>query len=612
MNRRLRTLGLILLAIVLVGGAMLSMRQLWREAGLRSLQAVNEPRIQLIASTVKSEISRQDHLPVVLSLDPDVVQALASPANISLRTQLNEKLKRISEEADTRALYVITPEGVVFAIDDFNLQDSQLGRDLKDRPYFRIALKEGKSTFLGVEPATDRVRYYVAHAIGSSPVTGVAVVRIEFDRIEADWQRAGEHVLVTDPRGTVFLASDTSFKYQQLVATNARDGERAGAVVGEYPESHGPPINLTIIEERGDAKIVEVDAEDGHHTYLYQALPLPEYGWTIHRFSDLGTIVSDQRDGTIIGAGISIIVMSGLAFFRQRQLALVAARQSSARLSSQVAERTFELRQANQALLAEVDERRRTEVRLRDTQNTLIQAGKLAALGQMSAAIAHEINQPLAAIRTFIASTKIYAARGNPDQVNSNLDLISGLAERMANITSHLKTFARKSDTGRAEIVDVARAVQGSLVLIESQIKLAGVALDMSIEPDSFVKGYAVQLEQVLVNLLQNALQAVADVKDPAIRILVTRTNDVVCIRVVDNGPGILKEHLDQIFDPFFTTKPIGKGLGLGLSISYGIVRDFGGEIRAANCDGGGLEMIVELPRYHPETALSMSESSNA
>ncbi|RYE54969.1 MAG: GHKL domain-containing protein, partial [Rhizobiaceae bacterium] len=237
--------------------------------------------------------------------------------------------------------------------------------------------------------------------------------------------------------------------------------------------------------------------------------------------------------------------------------------------------------------------------------NTLIQAGKLAALGQMSAAIAHEINQPLAAIRTFVASTKIYLTRGNSKQVNGNLDLISGLAERMANITSHLKTFARKSDTGRAETVDVTRAIHGSMVLIESQIKLAGVALDMQIEPDTFVKGYAVQLEQILVNLLQNALQAVEGVKKPMIRIGVTATADTVCIKVIDNGSGISKEHLDKIFDPFFTTKPIGKGLGLGLSISYGIVRDFGGEIRAVNRDTGGIEMIVELPRYHPESAMS-------
>ena len=269
-----------------------------------------------------------------------------------------------------------------------------------------------------------------------------------------------------------------------------------------------------------------------------------------------------------------------------------------------MAERTHELREANAALRSEIEEKRRTEAQLRDTQNSLVQAGKLAALGQMSAAIAHEINQPLAAIRTFVASTKVYSSRGDGARVSTNLDLINGLAERMANITSHLKTFARKSEVGKAETVDVERAVQGAMLLIESQIGLSGTALETDVPRNVFVRGYAVQLEQVIVNLLQNALHAVADVDKPAISLQVAATDDVVSIKVVDNGSGIPQEHLDQIFDPFFTTKAIGKGLGLGLSISYGIVRDFNGEIRASNRKEGGAEMIIELPRYHPESAL--------
>ena len=266
-----------------------------------------------------------------------------------------------------------------------------------------------------------------------------------------------------------------------------------------------------------------------------------------------------------------------------------------------VAERTLELSETNSALRSEVEERRRTEEQLRDTQNSLMQAGKLAALGQMSAAIAHEINQPLAAIRTFIASTKVYSSRGDAKKVAANLDLITGLAERMANITSHLKTFARKSEPGKTEPVDVERAVQGAMLLIESQIGLSGIVVETNVPHNVSVRGYAVQLEQVIVNLLQNALHAVADVAKPVIRLHVEVKNEIVSIRVIDNGAGIPKEHLDQVFDPFFTTKAIGKGLGLGLSISYGIVRDFGGEIRASNREEGGTEMIIELPSYQPE-----------
>jgi two-component system C4-dicarboxylate transport sensor histidine kinase DctB len=599
-RRHAQPIAFAVIALLVVAAGAYVAQRVWRENGLRALQAVNEPRIQLVANAMKAEISRQDHLPVVLSLDPDVRRALAAPLDKSLRDALNDKLKRVSSEADTRALYIIEPSGKVFAADDTTAPETLIGRNVAERPYFRAAMDTGRGTFLGVDPESDRVRYYIAHAVGEGPVAGVAVVRIEFDRIEADWKKAGERVLVTDASGTVFLTSDVSFKYRKLgPATRDEIGTS-----GVYPEEPASSINVRVTEQRGGAQVVQVPTAAGPHSYLYQAMTLPEYGWTIHRLSDLATIESDQRDGGIIGAMIAVIAVSGLFYLRQRQLALVAARRAGAELSSMVAERTRELREANTALRSEIEERRRTEAQLRDTQNSLVQAGKLAALGQMSAAIAHEINQPLAAIRTFVASTKVYSARGEPQRVSTNLDLINGLAERMANITSHLKTFARKSEPGKTETVDVERAVQGAMLLIESQIGLSGTAIETTVPRQLFVRGYAVQLEQVIVNLLQNALHAVADAKKPSIRLDVTATNDVVRIRVVDNGAGITKEHLDQIFDPFFTTKAIGKGLGLGLSISYGIVRDFGGEIRASNRQEGGAEMIIELPRYHPESAL--------
>ncbi len=601
MRTRTKSIILVGASLCLVCAVTFLAQSFWRESGLRSLQAVNKPRIELVANAMRAEISRQDHLPFVLSVDPDVQRALAAPSDAALRDRLNDKLKRVSREADTRALYVIAPSGKVFAADDAGQPGSQLDRDLSDRPYFRNAIASGRSAFLGVEPGSNRARYYVANAIGELPVLGIAVVRIEFDQIEADWERAGERVLVTDALGKVFLSSDPSLRNRVL-------GIAADAVRGAPPAQDdtdpAQAIDFKVLEEHLGSQIVRIQTPDDTSTYLYQPMRVPEYGWTVHRLSDLTTVATDQRDGGIIGAAISIIAVSGLFYLRQRQQALVAARKAGAELSTEVANRTQELRAANAALHSEVDERKRTEARLRNTQNSLMQAGKLAALGQMSAAIAHEINQPLAAIRTFVASTKVFSERNDAAKVRANLDLISGLAERMANITSHLKTFARKSEPGKPEIVDVDRAIHGSMLLMESQLRLAGVTVEIDVPRNIFVKGYAVQLEQVIVNLLQNALQAVAEVENPAIRLDVTAAGTIVKISVFDNGAGIAQEHIDQIFDPFFTTKAIGKGLGLGLSISYGIVRDFGGEIRAVNRSGGGAEMIIELPRFHPESAM--------
>ena len=604
---RWRSAAFVVAAMIVIGLSAFISQHLWRENGLRALQAINEPRVELIANAVRAEVNRQDHLPIVLSLDADVRAALAGPKDEAKLEQLSRKLQRINVEADTRALYVVDRDGVVLAAGASDPAEVLIGRNLADRSYFAKAIASGRSSYLGVDPANNRVRYYLAEAIHDvaprdAVLLGVAVVRIEFDILESTWERGAEHVLVTDADGVAFLASDAAYKYHVVSGATA-EHLPTEAAPPNYPQSLTKPIDLEVLERRGTNAVVRVKTSDSDATYLYETLALPEFGWTIHRFADLAAVRADQRDGGIIGAAISALVIFLALYLVQRQRAYLAARQAGARLQSEVAERTRELREANALLQTEVDERRRTEARLRATQNELVQAGKLAALGQMSAAIAHEVNQPLAAIRTFMASTKIFAQRGNAKQIIANLDLIDGLAERMARITNHLKTFARKSEPGRPEPVQVSRAVEGALFLTESQIKAAGVTLHRDIEPDVCVSGYAVQLEQVLVNLIRNALDAVTDVEHPIIQISVHAVDDVVRIEIADNGPGIAPELIDRIFDPFVTTKPVGKGLGLGLSITYGIVQDFRGRIHAANRAQGGAAIVIELPRLMPEAA---------
>lgn len=599
---RVRPAAFLVAALIVIALSAFAFQHIWRENGLRALQAINEPRIELIANAVRAEINRQDHLPIVLSLDADVRNALA-PQDRGRLDDVSHKLQRINAEADTRALYVIGKDGTVLAAATSDPSETLIGRNLANRSYFVKAVESGRSSYLGIDPANNRVRYYLAEAIRDTALLGVAVVRIEFDTLESTWGRGGEHVLITDADGVVFLASDPAYRYRVIHGASAAHLPTESASPS-YPETPGKPVDLTVLERRGTNAVVWVRTADDDATYLYQTFALPEFGWTIHRFADLAVVQTDQRDGAIIGAAISALILSLLLYVAQRQRAYLAAKQAGARLQSEVAERTRELRDANALLQTEVDERRRTEARLRATQNELVQAGKLAALGQMSAAIAHEVNQPLAALRTFMASTRIFAQRGDAKKIITNLDLIDGLAERMASITNHLKTFARKSEPGRPEPVSVARAVEGALFLIESQIKAAGVRIERDIQPDVWVSGYAVQLEQVLVNLIRNALDAVGDVKRPVIEIAVRASDETVRISIADNGPGVPPEVIDRIFDPFVTTKPVGKGLGLGLSITYGIVQDFRGRIHASNRPQGGAEIVIELPRAAPETAL--------
>jgi two-component system C4-dicarboxylate transport sensor histidine kinase DctB len=603
-GRRIKSTLFFAAALAVVGVSALASAHLWRENGLRSLQAIHEPRVELIANAVRAEINRQDHLPIVLALDADVRRALAHPQDTALLEQIDQKLQRIIVEADTRALNVIGRDGIVLAAASSNSSEVMIGRNVSDRSYFLKALESGRSSYLGVDPVSKRVRYYLTEAIGDPALLGVALVRIEFDALEQAWGRSTERVLITDPDGVVFLTSDPAFKYR-VIAGAKLPHLTSESAPPNYLGAANAPLDLAVVERRGTNSVVRLHAGDEDTTYLYQTLALPEFGWTIHSFADLAVVDADRRDGAIIGSAISALIISLVLYLLLRQRAYLAAREAGAKLQSEVALRTRELREANALLQTEVDERRRTETRLRATQNELVQAGKLAALGQMSAAIAHEVNQPLAAIRTFMASAKVYLQRGDAKQVTRNLDLIDGLAERMANITNHLKTFARKSEPGRPEPVQVARAIEGALFLTESQIKAAGVRVTRRVEPDLWVSGYAVQLEQVLVNLIRNALDAVAEVKRPEIEISVEASPDTVRIAVADNGPGIAGELIERIFDPFVTSKPVGKGLGLGLSISYGIVQDFRGRIHAANRAQGGAELVIELPRLMPETLLA-------
>lgn len=609
-RRYTRTVPFAITAFAVIGLAMFVSQHFWRENGLRTLQAVTESRIELIASAVRAEINRQDHLPILVALDPDVRRALASPQDRALADQINQKLQRVIAEADTRALYVIGRDGIVLSAASANPAEVIVGRNVRDRSYFLKALESGRSTYLGVDPVSKRVRYYIAEAVRDGAILGVALVRIEFDSLEAAWARSSERVLITDPDGAAFLTSDPAFKYRAIRDTTLPHPATESAAPN-YLGAVSKPLDLVVTERRGPSSLVRLHEAGEDTSYLYQKLALPDLGWTIHSFADLAVVRADQRDGAIIGAAISALIISLVLYLLQRQRAYLAARDAGARLQGQVEERTRELREANALLQTEVDERRRTEKRLRTTQNELVQAGKLAALGQMSAAIAHEVNQPLAAMRTFMASAKVYLQRGDPKQVASNIDLIDGLAERMAKITSHLKSFARKSEPGKPEPIQVGRAIDGALFLTESQIKSAGVRVTRNVDPDLWVSGYAVQLEQVLVNLIRNALDAVAEVKRPAIEISATASPDAVRIVVADNGPGIAPELIEQIFDPFVTSKPVGKGLGLGLSISYGIVQDFRGRIHAANRAQGGTELVIELPRLMPE-AVHVEKAAHA
>ncbi|HEY1148174.1 MAG TPA: ATP-binding protein, partial [Pseudoduganella sp.] len=268
---------------------------------------------------------------------------------------------------------------------------------------------------------------------------------------------------------------------------------------------------------------------------------------------------------------------------------------SARELESRIAERTHQLRETNQNLEYKYTKLQQTEKMLRSTQNELVQAGKLAMLGQMAAGMTHELNQPLAAIRAFADNARTFLARGQSEQAAGNLSHISDAAARMGAIISQLKGFARKDET--ITQVDLARAARASAFLLESDFRHRDVALEINTgEEQVLVAGDTVRIEQVLINLIRNALDAVEGSPTRRVCVSLDRAEGQGIVRIRDTGPGISDDVAAHLFEPFFTTKPTGKGLGLGLAISSSIVQAMNGQLTARNREDGGAEFEVRFP----------------
>lgn len=346
-------------------------------------------------------------------------------------------------------------------------------------------------------------------------------------------------------------------------------------------------------------------ASDGPaREYLVLSEPMPEAGWTVSVLLDTAPVRAQVI--TSVAAALLLLglaVLAGTILLQRRSRLrerLDMQRGAQAELEQRVALRTADLALVNRRLETEVAERRAAEQQLRQTQSDLIQAGKLAALGQMSAALSHELNQPLTAVKTYADNAAILIDRDRAAEARDNVSRISTLADRMASISRHLRNFARKPNE-QLEPVALADVVKDTLEIVAWRLKAARteVAVDLGAE-SLIVQAGQIRLQQVLVNLISNAADAVEGQTERRIALQARRQDGKVAITVADNGPGIADAIAPRIFDPFFTTKGVGRGLGLGLSISYNIIKDFGGDLTVMNQLEGGALFTVTLDAASP------------
>ncbi|MGC7840551.1 sensor histidine kinase [Pseudomonas wayambapalatensis] len=574
-----RALRLALIILLILVGTALSaswaMHHAKRQAMQTDARRASE-QLTLYANGLHTLIERYRALPAVLALDPELIDALRGPVGESLQDALNRKLERINGAANSSTLELLDRTGLAVAASNWRLPTTYVGSNYGFRPYFKQTRSQGSGSFYAVGVTSGVPGYFLSSAVNDEHgrFLGAMVVKLEFPELEREWRQGSDILLVSDARGIIFIANQNGWRYRELQPLTAADRAEL-AETRQYDKQPLVPLQhqlLTRFDER--STFSRVQGPDGSADYLWESLPLTTEGWTLHLLRK-PQVSEDARNAALSGAAVWLSLVFAVLFVSQRLRIARLRQRSREELTRLVEERTRELRTA---------------------QEGLVQSAKLAALGQMSAALAHEINQPLTTQRMQLETLRLLLDHGRHEQARQALEPLEQMLTRMAALTGHLKTFARNSPGGLRERLDLATVVDQALHLLDTRIRGEQVEVALYLARPAWVRGDAIRLEQVLINLLHNALDAMADKRYKRLEIRIEAEGERWHLSVLDSGGGIKDADLARVFDPFFTTKPVGEGLGLGLAISYGIVHEAGGQLQVDNLPGGA-RFSLTLPR---------------
>jgi two-component system, NtrC family, C4-dicarboxylate transport sensor histidine kinase DctB len=565
-------------------------------SALDQLDTRGRANLALFSDRLVAQMRRYRELAVLLSDHPALVALVEGGGDAARASAL---LQQKADQTGTVQISLLGRGGAVLAT------AGEMADADGAAPAFARALHGALGAAHYVNRAGRRMYTFAAPVFtGGGPVLGAILVTVDLSEIEGNWPADPSAVFFTDQSGVVYASSRSELILAQRGPPPSGGSPPAGGPAPAGSVSF-PPYRSYSVDAHGLWDI------DGGRYLPRQAMhltqPLPVIGMT-------GEILIDTAPARRIAflqaavAGALALALAAMVLVAKERRRTMTRRlhdeaAANARLEARVEARTLELSSANQTLRREVHERHEAERALRKAQADLVQADKLAALGQMSAGISHELNQPLMAIRSFSENAAAFIGRGKPEVAAENLSRISELARRMGRIIKNLRAFARQEHEEMSD-VDLVGVVEATLELAGPRLADDGIDLDWQAPPRPvIVRGGEVRLQQVLMNLVSNAADAMADSNPKRLQIAILSGPGTVRLTVADTGPGI--DDPGKLFDPFYSTKAVGdrEGLGLGLSISYGLVQSFGGAIRGRNRASGGAEFTVELSASGVEVA---------
>ena len=553
-----------LLAILIIAVATVFFtNQLLTERFTQSTKQRAQLRLALYSGNLVSELQRNSIVPRLLGSDAELIGALSSKDY----QRTSQRLLSLVDEIGAAAILLLDANGRVVAATDRN----RLGENQRNSSQFVDAARAAGTVFTTAQQDTGVYDFaYSRRVVANNKSLGVIVVEVDLRKFQSAWAGISDAVIVSAPTGSILLATEKTW---------------LGVPEEDALSRRSAPSSIKrAIQATQDWTVLPAEAYLRGKAVMRQEIRVPFRGWKMVLFTTYGGI--RQRVNAVLALEImGFSIFLALSFYQLSRQTLTRA------LFFQ--KESDDLRKLNIRLQREVSERQKVEKNLQVAEQTLAQSSKLAALGEMSAAISHELNQPLAAMRTYLAGAKLLLQRKRPDEALTSFQRIDDLIGRMGAITRQLKSYARKGGEDLIA-VDVRSAIDGALEIMEPQLKARQISISktLPIEP-VFILGDQLRLEQVMVNLVRNALDATSTVVLPEIEILLL-AGETAILTVRDNGEGI--SDLNELFEPFFTTKKPGDGVGLGLAISTGIITDLGGRLVARNGSVAGAVFQVTLP----------------